>query len=57
MPALVADLKAKGVAFPHDKIESPVCHMAICLDSEGNAMILHKLKTADERTAWPLLQS
>lgn len=49
LPALVADLKTKGVTFPYDKIESPVCHMAICLDSEGNAIILHKLKTAEER--------
>ena len=45
MPALVADLKAKGVAFAAEGIESPVCHMAIVKDPDGNAIILHKLKT------------
>ena len=49
LAALIADLKAKGVAFPADDIESPVCRMAVCLDSEGNSIILHKLKRADER--------
>jgi predicted enzyme related to lactoylglutathione lyase len=49
LPALIADLKAKGVAFAAEGIESPVCRMAVCLDSEGNAIILHKLKTAEER--------
>jgi predicted enzyme related to lactoylglutathione lyase len=44
LPALVADLKAKGVAFAAEGIESPVCRMAICLDPDGNAIILHKLK-------------
>jgi predicted enzyme related to lactoylglutathione lyase len=49
LAGLVADLKAKGVAFPAEDIESPVCRMAICLDSEGNAIILHKLKSEAER--------
>ena len=49
LAGLVADLKAKGVAFPADNIESPVCRMAVCLDSEGNSIILHKLKSAEER--------
>lgn len=49
LAALIADLKAKGVAFPADNIESPVCRMAVCLDSEGNSIILHKLKSAEER--------
>ena len=49
LAGLVADLKAKGVTFPADDIESPVCRMAICLDSEGNAIILHKLKSEAER--------
>jgi predicted enzyme related to lactoylglutathione lyase len=45
LPALVADLKAKGVAFAAEGIESPVCHMAIVKDPDGNAIILHKLKS------------
>ena len=42
--ATVAELKAKGVAFAAEGIESPVCHMAIVKDPDGNAIILHKLK-------------
>jgi len=49
LPALVAELKAKGVAFAAEGIESPVCRMAIVKDPDGNAIILHKLKTAEER--------
>jgi predicted enzyme related to lactoylglutathione lyase len=25
-------------------IHSPVCRMAVCLDSEGNSILLHQLK-------------
>ena len=49
LPALIANLEAKGVVFPAKDIESPVCRMAVCLDSEGNSIILHKLKSAEER--------
>lgn len=41
---LVKDLKAKGVSFNGDIIESPVCTMAVCLDPEGNSILLHQLK-------------
>ena len=41
---LMADLKGKGVRFKSDVIHSPVCRMALCLDSEGNAILLHQLK-------------
>jgi predicted enzyme related to lactoylglutathione lyase len=41
---LMADLKAKGVKFTSDVIDSPVCTMAVCLDSEGNSILLHQLK-------------
>lgn len=44
LAALVADLKAKGVTFPAEHIESPVCWMSVCLDSEGNGILLHQLK-------------
>jgi len=44
LAATVADLKAKGVAFAAEGIESPVCRMAIVKDPDGNAIILHKLK-------------
>ena len=41
---LVADLNGKGVTFKGDMIHSPVCRMAVCLDSEGNSILLHQLK-------------
>jgi predicted enzyme related to lactoylglutathione lyase len=40
---LVADLKAKDVTFRGDIIHTPVCRMAVCLDSEGNSLLLHQL--------------
>jgi predicted enzyme related to lactoylglutathione lyase len=49
LAATVADLKAKGVAFAAEGIESPVCHMAIVKDPDGNAIILHKLKSEEAR--------
>jgi predicted enzyme related to lactoylglutathione lyase len=41
---LMSDLKSKGVTFKSDVIHSPVCRMAVCLDSEGNSILLHQLK-------------
>jgi predicted enzyme related to lactoylglutathione lyase len=41
---LMSDLKEKGVTFRGDVIHSPVCRMAVCLDSEGNSLLLHQLK-------------
>ena len=44
LDALIAELKGKGVRFKAELIHSPVCRMSICLDSEGNSIILHELK-------------
>ena len=44
LEALIADLKSKNVAFKSDIIESPVCRMSVCVDSEGNSILLHQLK-------------
>ena len=41
---LVEELKAKNVALPATDIQSPVCRMAVCIDSEGNKIVLHQLK-------------
>jgi predicted enzyme related to lactoylglutathione lyase len=49
LPAALAELKAKGVTIAAEGIESPVCRMAVIKDPDGNAIILHKLKTAEER--------
>lgn len=43
LDALVADLKAKDVKFVSDMIHSPVCRMMVCLDPEGNSILLHQL--------------
>jgi predicted enzyme related to lactoylglutathione lyase len=39
--AMVATLKSKGVRVKVEPFSSPVCRMAIVLDSEGNALTLH----------------
>jgi predicted enzyme related to lactoylglutathione lyase len=44
LDTLVTDLKSKNVAFKSDIIHSPVCRMAVILDSEGNSILLHQLK-------------
>lgn len=44
LDALLADLRGKGVTFKGDVIHTPVCRMAVCVDSEGNAVLLHQLK-------------
>jgi predicted enzyme related to lactoylglutathione lyase len=44
LDALMEDLKAKEVEFQTDIIDTPVCRMAVCLDSEGNGLLLHQLK-------------
>ena len=42
LAALMESLKAEGVAFKTDVIRGPACSMAVCLDSEGNALLLHQ---------------
>jgi predicted enzyme related to lactoylglutathione lyase len=49
LPATIAELKSRDVKFLAEGIESPVCRMAIISDPDGNAIVLHKLKTAEER--------
>lgn len=43
LDALIADLEAKGVGFTSELIHGPRCRMRVCLDSEGNAILLHQL--------------
>ena len=43
LPALMQQLKERGVAFKSDVIRGPRCRMAVCLDSEGNSLLLHQL--------------
>jgi predicted enzyme related to lactoylglutathione lyase len=37
-----AELESRGVSFVADTIDSGVCHMAIFLDPDGNALTLHR---------------
>ena len=43
--AAVARLKQNGVSFSMEPFETPVCHMAIFADPDGNKLLLHKRKT------------
>ncbi len=40
---LVETLRGKGVTFQSDIIRGPRCRTVVCLDSEGNALLLHQL--------------
>ena len=42
--ATVAELRAKGVSILQDAQESPVCHMALIADPDGNLIWLHQRK-------------
>lgn len=44
LDALIAHLKRHQVVFKSDIIDTPVCRMSVCLDSEGNSILLHQLK-------------
>jgi predicted enzyme related to lactoylglutathione lyase len=44
LDTLVAQLRTKNVKLPSTDIQSPVCRMAVCLDSDGNKIVLHELK-------------
>ena len=47
LSSLMQHLREKGVAFKSDVIRGPRCRMAVCLDSEGNSILLHQLDRAD----------
>ena len=40
----VAELQAAQVPFKMGPFETPVCHMAMILDPDGNVIIIHKRK-------------
>lgn len=43
LSALIEQLKSAGVHFPSEVVRGPRCRMITCLDSEGNALLLHQL--------------
>ncbi|HEV2738747.1 MAG TPA: VOC family protein [Candidatus Elarobacter sp.] len=44
LDAMVAKVKASGAKFYMEKMESPICWMAIAHDPDGNKVVLHTLK-------------
>ena len=47
LSSLMQHLKDAGVPFKTDVIRGPRCRMAVCVDSEGNAILLHQLDRTD----------
>jgi len=43
----IAEFERRKIAY--DKVDSPVCRMAIIEDPDGNKLIIHKLETEDEK--------
>lgn len=43
----IARLKERSVAF--EKVDSPVCRMAVIQDPDGNKIIIHKLKSENKK--------
>jgi predicted enzyme related to lactoylglutathione lyase len=44
--AAIAELKKANVTFVAEAFETPVCHMAVVQDPDGNKLMIHKLKTS-----------
>jgi len=45
----VNELRRRGVPFAAEPFETPCCHMAVVQDPDGNKLIIHKLKSEDEK--------
>ena len=43
----IAELERRKIAY--DKVDSPVCRMAIIEDPDGNKLIIHKLKPEERK--------
>jgi predicted enzyme related to lactoylglutathione lyase len=44
----IQKLKVAVIRFAVEPFESPVCHMAVVQDPDGNKVAIHKLKPANE---------
>lgn len=42
-------LRNQGVPFVAEPFETPCCHMAVVQDPDGNKLIIHKLKSENEK--------
>lgn len=45
LDGLMTRLKDSGVEFKSGVIAGPNCRMAVCVDSEGNSLLLHQLNS------------
>ena len=45
----VNEPRRRGVRFAAEPFETPCCHMAVVQDPDGNKLIIHKLKSEDEK--------
>ena len=46
--ASIAELKKRGVPFSTEPMETPVCHLAVVADPDGNSLFIHKRKPGHE---------
>jgi predicted enzyme related to lactoylglutathione lyase len=47
LDAEITRLKAKGVKFVMEAMDSPICRFAILLDPDGNQLMVHKRKSGN----------
>ena len=45
----INELRRQGVRFAAEPFDTPCCHMAVVQDPDGNKLIIHKLKSEDEK--------
>jgi predicted enzyme related to lactoylglutathione lyase len=45
----IKHLKDRQVPFAAEPFETPCCHMAVVQDPDGNKLIIHKLKSENEK--------
>ena len=45
----INELRRQGVRFAAEPFETPCCHMAVVQDPDGNKLIIHNLKSEDEK--------
>ncbi len=43
-PDAISRLKENNVPFPQEVMETPVCHLAVVTDPDGNSLFIHKRK-------------
>ena len=45
----ISELRRQGVRFAAEPFETPCCHMAVVQDPDGNKLIIHRLKSVDQK--------